>query len=118
MGETGAQGMVGVVNIWTLFRDIRFDYNQAYLHDTETKKVSEIAQYLRANPSLKIAIDGTMDPNGTDPRNQDLSNRRVNAIRDALITAGVPTDKVILGAYGDRRLVQDRRVAVLIRTDN
>jgi outer membrane protein OmpA-like peptidoglycan-associated protein len=101
-----------------LYRDFQFDYNQSDLQASETKKVSEIAQYLKNNPSLKVAIDGTMDPRGNDPRNQDLSDQRVDSIRDALINAGVPTSKIQLGAFGDTRLTRDRRVAVLVRTAN
>ena len=44
---------------------------------------------MNQNPSLRVGIDGSMDPRGTDPRNQDLSDRRVNTVRDALIQAGV-----------------------------
>jgi outer membrane protein OmpA-like peptidoglycan-associated protein len=118
VGATGAQGIVGAVHVWTLVRDIRFDYNQAYLNDSEMQKVREIAQYLRENPSLTLAIDGTMDPRGTDPRNQDLNNRRVMAVSNALIQAGVSSSKIVTGAYGDKRLLQDRRVAVLARSDS
>jgi outer membrane protein OmpA-like peptidoglycan-associated protein len=100
-----------------LYRDFRFDYNQSELTASELKKVSEIARYLKDNPSLKIAIDGSMDPRGSDPRNQDLSQRRVTAISDALVKAGVPIAKIQQGAYGDTRLLRDRRVAVLVRTD-
>jgi outer membrane protein OmpA-like peptidoglycan-associated protein len=118
VGSTGAQGPAGVVTLWTLFRDFRFDYNQSDIQASGASKVSEIALYLKANPSLKIAIDGSLASGGSDPRNQDLSNKRVAAIRAALIDAGVPASKIELGAYGDTQLRRDRRVAVLVRTDN
>ena len=82
------------------------------------KKVSEIAHYMRNNPSLAVGLDGTMDPRGTDPRNQDLSDRRVRSIRNALVEAGVPISRIQIGAYGDARLAQDRRVAVMLSTAN
>ena len=65
---------------------------------------------------MKIGLDGSMDPRGTDPRNRKLRNRRVSAIRDALITAGVPASKIQTGAFGDASLARDRRVAALVRT--
>jgi peptidoglycan-associated lipoprotein len=101
-----------------LYRDIRFDYNRFDLQASEGRKVSEIARYMKQNPSLKIGLDGSMDPRGLDPRDQDLSNRRVGAIRDALINAGVPASRIQLGAFGDTRLTRDRRVAVLLCTVN
>jgi outer membrane protein OmpA-like peptidoglycan-associated protein len=80
-------------------------------------KVSEIASYMNENPSLRIGIDGSMAPRGTDPRNQDLSDRRISAVRDALIEAGVPSSKIQSGVYGDAKLARDRRVEVLVRSD-
>jgi outer membrane protein OmpA-like peptidoglycan-associated protein len=106
------------VSLWTLYRDLQFSYNRSDLQDSEIKKVSEIALYMKANGSLKVGLDGSMDPRGSDPRNQDLSDRRVTAIRDALIDAGVPATRIQMGAFGDSRLTRDRRVAVLICTAN
>jgi outer membrane protein OmpA-like peptidoglycan-associated protein len=82
------------------------------------RKVSEIVYYLKKNPSLNVGLDGSMDPRGTDPRNQDLNNRRVNAIRDALVEAGVPASKIQIGSFGNTELVRDRRVPALICTAN
>jgi outer membrane protein OmpA-like peptidoglycan-associated protein len=82
------------------------------------KKVSEIARYMKKNPSLTLGLDGSMDPRGTDPRNQDLCDHRVSAIRDALVQAGVPTSRIQNGAFGDTHLAHDRRVAALLCTAN
>ncbi len=95
-------------------REFSFEFNRADIQASDTSKVSEIAAYMKQNPSLRIGIDGSMDPRGTDPRNQDLSDRRISAVRDALIQAGVPASKIQSGAYGDAKLARDRRVEVLI----
>ncbi len=73
---------------------------------------------MKQNPSLQIGIDGSMDPRGSDPRDQNLSDRRVSAVRDALIQAGVPASKIQTGAFGDTGLTRDRRVEVLLKTAN
>jgi outer membrane protein OmpA-like peptidoglycan-associated protein len=116
VGATGAQGVVGVVDRWTSFREFMFDYNAANLQAGDSTKINEIASYMNANPSLQLGIDGSMAPRGSDPRDQDLSNRRISAVRDALIQAGVPSSKIQTGAFGDSRLTRDRRVEVLIST--
>ena len=118
VGPTGAQGPAGVIARWVSFRDFWFDFNRADLDASEMSKVSEIATYMNQNPSLRVGIDGSMDPRGTDPRNQDLSDRRVDAVRSALIQAGVPAYKIQTGAFGDTQLTRDRRVEVLISTSN
>jgi outer membrane protein OmpA-like peptidoglycan-associated protein len=118
VGPIGAQGPVGAIDRWTSFRDFWFDFNRADLQTSELNKVTEVATYMKQNPSLQVGIDGSVAPNGADPRNQDLSDRRVSAVRDALIQAGVPASKIQTGAFGDAQLTRDRRVEVLIRTSN
>lgn len=44
--------------------------------------------YMVRNPSLRLGIDGAADSQATDSRNPDHTNRRVSAVRDALIHAG------------------------------
>jgi len=100
-----------VINRWTSYRDFRFDSNQENLLASQTNTVSEIASYLKENPSLNVGIDGSMTP-----RNQDLSDQRVRTVRDALIKAGVPSSKIQTGSFGDTKLQNDGRVTVLIRT--
>jgi len=117
-GGIGAQGPTGIVNRWTSLRDFWFGFGQSDLQASETSKVSEIAAYMSQNPSLRIGIDGSMDPRGSDPRNQDLSDRRVGTVRDALIQAGVPAYRIQTGPFGDQTLRRDRRVEVLISTSN
>jgi outer membrane protein OmpA-like peptidoglycan-associated protein len=115
-GATGAQDMVGVVEGWTSFREFVFDYDRSDMQAADHTSIDEIASYMRQHPSLQLGIDGSMDPRGNDPHDQSLSNRRVNAVRDALIQAGVPSHKIQAGAFGDTRLTRDRRVEVLIST--
>jgi outer membrane protein OmpA-like peptidoglycan-associated protein len=102
-----------VINHWTSYRDFRFESNQAKFQPSQTDKVSEIATYLKANPSLNAGIDGSMQP-----RNRDLSDQRVGTVRDALINAGVSPSRIQAGTFGDTKLPHDGRVVVFIRTAN
>jgi outer membrane protein OmpA-like peptidoglycan-associated protein len=116
VGSMGRQGAAGVVDRWTSYRDFDFEYDRADMRNSDATKVSEIATYMKQNPSLQVGIDGSMDPRGTDPRNQQLSDRRVDTVRTALINAGVPASRIKTGAFGDTSLTKDRRVEVLIIT--
>jgi hypothetical protein len=113
IGSQGAQGPAGVVARWTWYRDFRFDSNQSNIRASDAGKLSEIARYLKANPSLNAGIDGSMAP-----RNQELSDQRVRTVRDALVEAGVPTSKIQTVTFAERDLPHDGRVAVLLRTAN
>ena len=125
-GPVGPQAQAGAAKQWAAFNNFLFDTDKSDIRSSETSKITDIATYLQQNQPAKIGIDGYADPRGTDPYNQGLSERRVNAIRDALVKAGVPSDKIATGAFGEQRLLcndstatcwqRDRRVEVLIST--
>jgi outer membrane protein OmpA-like peptidoglycan-associated protein len=109
---------------WTTFKDILFDFDKSNLRANEQSEIDRIASHLQQNPSFTVGIDGHADPRGTDRYNQALSERRVNAIKAELMKAGVPTEKIQTGAFGEQRLKcndqteacwqRDRRVEVLM----
>ena len=134
-GPQGAQGPAGPVGPqaqaaspkqWAAFNNFLFDTDKSDIRSDEMSKVSDIAAYLQQNQPAKVGIDGYAEPRGTDAYNQGLSERRVSAIRNALVKAGVPSDKIQTGAFGEQRLQcnesttacwqRDRRVEVLIST--
>jgi peptidoglycan-associated lipoprotein len=129
-GPMGAQGPAGpqaaAVKKWSSFRDFLFDTDKSDIRSNEMSKVSDVAAYMKQNPSIQVGIDGYADPRGTDSYNQSLSGRRVSAIRDALVRAGVSGDRIKTGAFGEQRLQcnestqecwqRNRRVEVLIST--
>jgi peptidoglycan-associated lipoprotein len=134
-GPMGAQGPAGAVGAqakavgakeWQSFRDFLFDFDKSDIRSNETSHVSDIAGYLKQNPTARVGIDGHADPRGTDPYNQGLSERRVNNISAALVSAGVATNRIHTGAFGETQTKckdatetcwqSDRRVEVLIGT--
>ena len=127
-GPAGAPGPAGMVERWTSFRDILFDFDRTNIRSSETSKVSEVVAYMRQNPSLQVGLDGYANPRSTDPNAQTMRDRRVGIVRDSLIRAGVPADKIQTGAFGEERPTcndsneacqqRDRRVEMLIRTGN
>ena len=112
-GPMGAQGPVGAVGHWNSYREFTFESNHSDIQASDRSTVSEIATYMKQNPSLQIGIDGNTDPRSTTD-NRELSERRVTAVRDALIQEGVPAHRIQTGAFGDQNNRRDRRVEVLI----
>ena len=84
------------------------------------------ARWLVANPSVRASIEGHADERGTREYNQALGERRANAVRDYLVSQGVPTSRLVVTSWGKERPVaqgsneeawaQNRRaVTVVIR---
>ena len=57
----------------------------------------EIAAYLKEHSEMYLRIDGGGAPAGTDAQALGVRQRRIAAIRDAVIKAGVSADRIILG---------------------
>ena len=112
-GSTGQQGPTGVVHQWTSYRDFWFDGNTDVMWQGDARSIAEIADYLRQNPSLKIGIDHY---NVVAPSSQDLRQRRVTSIYNALIAAGVPDSKIDFGLFGNPSDRRTARVEVLIKS--
>jgi outer membrane protein OmpA-like peptidoglycan-associated protein len=117
VGPADAQGPVGIVDPWSSFAELWFDFNGVDLQSSEVSKVSAIVAYINENPSVQVGIDRSMEKRGrgTELRDDNLRNRRVDAVRELLIEAGVPDYKIRMGAFGDAGLTQGRRVEMLIR---
>jgi outer membrane protein OmpA-like peptidoglycan-associated protein len=123
-GVQGPAGPRGADLAWQPFGDVLFDFDRADVRASEAAKISELAAYLKKHPTFRAELEGFADPRGSQTYNIKLSTRRVNAVRDALIAAGVPKEQITTGAYGElnRKCAdkgaecwqQDRRVEVIV----
>jgi outer membrane protein OmpA-like peptidoglycan-associated protein len=116
VGEVGAQGRVGELDCWTSYRDFWFQSNSAEIQSSEHSKLAEVASYMKANPSLEIGIDSSVDVRRASSRDRSLNDRRVAAVRSALIEAGESAANIKVGSFGDPELRREGRVEVLIAT--
>ncbi|HXU47972.1 MAG TPA: OmpA family protein [Candidatus Binatia bacterium] len=65
-------------------------------------------KYLEYDPDAKLSIEAHADDRGPRPYNQDLSERRVERIKDYLVQQGISADKIQTAAYGkDQELDRD-----------
>ncbi len=85
-----------------LLTTVRFDINSDVISGEEMVNVYNVAQYLKANPDLKITIAGYADRDtGTAAYNQNLSERRAQAVKKALVNNyGISADRLDTQAYG------------------
>jgi peptidoglycan-associated lipoprotein len=71
-------------------KDAYFAVNSAKINQDTLATIIEAAQYLVAHPKIHVLLSGWTDPRGTAEYNIALGIRRANAVRNALIDAGVP----------------------------
>lgn len=81
--------------------DVLFGINKAQLKPGGTRNVQKLADFLKEYPQHKVLIEGYTDSTGSDSLNQDLSERRAEAVRRALVDgAGISGDRVSTRGYG------------------
>lgn len=85
----------------TLRRQVRFGSNSARIQPSSTPLLAEIADLLLSHPEIQqVEIEGHTDNRGGRRRNQELSQRRADAVRDWLIRAGVEASRLTARGYG------------------
>jgi outer membrane protein OmpA-like peptidoglycan-associated protein len=88
-----------------------FASGQATLTAGATGQVRAIAALLEAMPAASVRIEGHTDSQGAPDANLKLSQRRADAVRDALVNAGVPGRTVQSVGRGAEVLVADNASA-------
>lgn len=81
---------------------VRFTINSAKVSQMEMVNVYNVAEYLKANPDVKIVIKGYADKNtGTSSYNQKLSEKRAQAVYDLLVNKyGISPNRLSKEASG------------------
>jgi outer membrane protein OmpA-like peptidoglycan-associated protein len=78
--------------------DVLFDTNQATLKPGADLSLDHLATFMSGHPRTKVIIEGHTDSTGSDAYNDDLSQRRADAVARALVARGVdPADIRAIG---------------------
>lgn len=82
---------------------IKFDFDKADIRPQHKADIDRAAAFIRQYPQVPyILIAGHTDSVGTDAYNQKLSERRANAVRDALIKQhGIDAKRLVARGYGE-----------------
>jgi outer membrane protein OmpA-like peptidoglycan-associated protein len=107
--------------------DVLFDTGKATLKAGATRDLDRLAHALKDNPNTRVKIEGYTDSVGSDSYNQELSQRRAQAVADALQSRGVPADRYQIEGLGKEFPVatndtpagrqQNRRVEIVFSDD-
>ncbi|MEZ9526138.1 peptidoglycan-associated lipoprotein Pal [Enterovibrio norvegicus] len=61
------------------------------------------AEFLRANDSIKVVVEGHADERGTPEYNIALGERRASAVAKYLQALGVPASQISIVSYGEEK---------------
>lgn len=85
--------------------NVFFESGRWELGEKSKPELDKLTRLLKANPALRLEISGHTDDVGDDKRNLDLSQKRANSVRDALVGAGIDPKRLETKGYGETRPV-------------
>ena len=84
-------------------RDAYFDYDSAAIRPDAREALQKSADFLKNYPSAHVAIEGHCDERGSTEYNLALGQRRANAVKQYLVSLGLPADQVVTTSWGKEK---------------
>jgi outer membrane protein OmpA-like peptidoglycan-associated protein len=81
--------------------DVLFNVDRAELSAEGMRTVQKVADVLMQEPQSVVLVEGFTDSTGTSQHNLELSQRRAESVRAALVGLGVPSGKIGTRGYGE-----------------
>jgi outer membrane protein OmpA-like peptidoglycan-associated protein len=107
--------------------DVLFRSGSFELLPAARERLAKVSGIVLAYPSLHVAIEGHTDAVGSDEYNQQLSERRAQAVRDYFVQQGINSNAVEAKGYGKTTPIasndtvegrqQNRRVELILSGD-
>ena len=82
-------------------------FDRSDLTSKATRKLDSFLSAIRQRVSNIISIFGHTDSLGTDPYNDNLSERRANEVRAYLLNSGIPGRDISVKGMGERSPIAD-----------
>ena len=86
---------------------LKFDFDKADLRPESRELLSRIAGILYTAEDFTITVSGHTDARGAEEYNQQLSERRAQAVADYLIAAGLSPELFTVQGLGQTQLIDD-----------
>ncbi len=86
---------------------INFDTGKSIIRDESKPIIDQIIQMMKANPDLKIGVEGHTDNVGTPASNKTLSEARAKSVVTAIVSQGIAPDRLSPAGLGQDKPVAD-----------
>jgi peptidoglycan-associated lipoprotein len=84
-------------------RDAFFDYDSAEIRADARAVLQKDADFLKSYPQARVTIEGHCDERGSTEYNLALGDRRANAVKEYLVSLGVPASQLTTTSYGKEK---------------
>ena len=84
-------------------QDALFDTDKADIRSDARAALAKTADFLKSEPSIKVTIEGHCDERGSTEYNLGLGDRRAAAVKQYLVSLGVPADRMTTVSFGKEK---------------
>ena len=103
----------------TFDSEVLFDFDSSTIKPGGQTEIARVADVLNQYPQTTIRVEGHTDASGPEEYNQKLSERRAQAVKNALMQQGVEDWRITTVGYGESQPISsspamNRRVTVVI----
>ncbi len=98
--EIFARKSVDQLNVEKPMDDVFFDLDKSTVRDDARPALQKDADWLKKWGSVAITLEGHCDSRGSAEYNLGLGNRRATAVKDYLVSLGVPAGRVTVVSKG------------------
>jgi outer membrane protein OmpA-like peptidoglycan-associated protein len=104
--------------------DVHFRTEDSAIDTADERRLAELASFIAPVDGTVIRLDGHADVRGTEKYNDALSVARAESVRDTLVRAGMPAERIVVTGEGSADaaatdqdadgMALDRHVAVTV----
>lgn len=91
----------------TMLIVVNFDFSKSTIKAEFSARLDEFVQFLKDVPSAKGVIEGHTDSVGSESFNQNLSERRAEAVKAYVVSRGIDASRLETRGYGETKPIAD-----------
>jgi outer membrane protein OmpA-like peptidoglycan-associated protein len=108
--EDGCPDLVRIVGDQIKISDkVYFATNKDKILDKSFEMLKEVATVIKSKPEMKVRVEGHTDNVGRDKKNQKLSERRAESVKQFLVEQGVAADRLTSEGFGASKPIADNK---------
>ena len=88
---------------------VYFSTGRALIRQRSNRLLDEVAEVLKANPTMTVLVEGHTDSVGSTTNNLRLSQQRADSVRDYLIAQGVEPERLTAIGFGEEKPIDSNR---------
>jgi peptidoglycan-associated lipoprotein len=98
--EALSRGVAAITPPGAALKDIYFEFDSTSLLPDAKEVLTKNAEWLKANPSARVEVEGHCDDLGSNEYNLALGAKRAQVTRDYLVSEGIAAARLVTISYG------------------